>query len=76
MVDAAVSSRGWCVSARRHPETKGKGYGFWHVISEASQINNRNEGERIPNLRRCELKPHRRESFERERTAFYQAQKD
>ena len=35
-------------------KTKGKGYAFWHVISEAPQSNNRNESERIPNLRRCE----------------------
>ena len=136
LVYATVSFRGWRVNARRHPETKGKSYGFWHVISEAPQSNNRNEGERIPNLRRCErirwiawaieqadkgaddfswwenrrgrevsvviwaerldfvvvlarrreyyllktafceLKPHRRESFKRERAAFYQAQKD
>ena len=36
------------------PETKHKGYGFWHLISEAPDQRNRNEDDRIPDLRRCE----------------------
>lgn len=42
------------VTAPRRPETDGKGAGFWHVISEAPDKNNRNEEDRIPDLRRCE----------------------
>lgn len=36
------------------PESKGRGYGFWHLISEAPDQRNRDEDERIPDLRRCE----------------------
>lgn len=36
------------------PESKRKGYGFWHLISEAPDQGNRDEDERIPDLRRCE----------------------
>lgn len=34
---------------RFHPLTRGKGYGFWHIIQEGSI-----EEEREPDLRRCE----------------------
>jgi hypothetical protein len=114
---------------------KDKGFSFWHVISEAPDRQNRNEGDRIPDLRRCErirwiaqaiqhasngtdgfiwwesqrksevrvviwaepwdfvvilakrreyyllktafceLKPHRRRTFEREREAYWRSQK-
>lgn len=46
--------RGWRVTAQRHPETLGKGFSFWHTISEAPDRKNRNEVDRIPDLRRCE----------------------
>ncbi len=49
-----VEFRGWKVSAQFRPETRGKGFSFWHTISEAPDPNNRNEDERIPNFRRCE----------------------
>lgn len=42
------------VRVRFRPETKRKGYGFWHLISEAPDQKNRNEDARIPDLRRCE----------------------
>ena len=36
------------VSVRKIPESQGKGYGFWHCISEGEQ-----EDDRIPDLERC-----------------------
>jgi len=42
------------IKVRFNPETKRKGYGFWHLISEAPDQNNRNEEDRIPDMRRCE----------------------
>jgi hypothetical protein len=42
------------VSARYQPATRGKGFSFWHVISEAPSRDNRNEDDRVPNIRRCE----------------------
>lgn len=42
------------VKVRFMPETRRKGYGFWHLISEAPDPNNRNEADRIPDLARCE----------------------
>lgn len=42
------------VNVRYIPATKHKGYGFWHLISEAPSKNNRNEDDRIPDLKRCE----------------------
>lgn len=42
------------VKVRFSPTTKHKGYGFWHLISEAPSQDNRNEDDRIPDLRRCE----------------------
>jgi hypothetical protein len=52
-------ARAWCfrgdpVKVRYMPESKRKGYGFWHLISEAPDQGNRDEDERIPDLRRCE----------------------
>ena len=46
--------QGWRVSAQYRPETRGKGFSFWHTISEAPDKKNRNEDDRIPDLRRCE----------------------
>ncbi|MCP4710272.1 MAG: hypothetical protein GY869_16740 [Planctomycetes bacterium] len=37
------------VAVRKIPESKGKGYGFWHCISEGAK----EEEERIPDLERC-----------------------
>jgi len=53
-VRADVWFRGWRVRAQYRPETRGKGFSFWHTISEAPDRNNRNEEDRIPDLRRCE----------------------
>ena len=41
------------VKVRFNPTTRHKGYGFWHLISEAPSQNNRNEDNRIPDLERC-----------------------
>lgn len=46
--------QGYRVSAQHRPETRGKGFSFWHTISEAPDRKNRNEEERTPDLRRCE----------------------
>lgn len=45
------------VRVRFLPETRGMGYGFWHLISEAPDSRNRDEEARIPDLRRCERLP-------------------
>ena len=41
------------VKVRIYPETRHKGYGFWHLISEAPSPTNRNEDDRTPDLDRC-----------------------
>lgn len=51
---AGLTFCGSQVKVRFRPETKHKGYGFWHLISEAPDQRNRNEDDRIPDLRRCE----------------------
>ncbi len=48
MLSSKLLFRGSRVSVRRIPETKGKGYGFWHCISEGED-----EDDRIPDLERC-----------------------
>lgn len=54
LVRKTVTYKGWRVSAPHRPETNGKGYSFWHTISEAPDRSNRNEDDRIPDMRRCE----------------------
>ncbi len=49
-----IQFRGWRVTAQYRPETRGKGYSFWHTISESPDKKNRNEDDRIPDFRRCE----------------------
>ena len=51
---ASLRFLGAPVKVRFRPESKQKGYGFWHLISEAPEQSNRNEDDRIPELRRCE----------------------
>lgn len=51
---ARLRFRGCPLRVRFHPMAKHKGYGFWHLISEAPDQRNRNEDDRIPDLRRCE----------------------
>lgn len=54
LVRRAVTFRGWPVKPQYRPSHRGKGFSFWHVISEAPDPRNRNEDDRIPGLRRCE----------------------
>jgi hypothetical protein len=49
VVRPQLTYRGLRVSARRNPETNGKGAGFWHIVSEGKE-----EDERLPDPRRCE----------------------
>ncbi|MCH7805817.1 MAG: hypothetical protein IH995_01550 [Proteobacteria bacterium] len=49
IVRAGLTFDGNPISCRRHPETDGKGFRFWHIISTGTA-----EEERIPDLRRCE----------------------
>ncbi len=49
-----ICFKGTRVSARFKPPTKGKAYCFWHLISTAPDQRNRNEEDRIPDIRRCE----------------------
>lgn len=51
---ANLTFRGDPIKVRFRPLTKKKGFGFWHLISEAPDQRNRNEEDRIPDLRRCE----------------------
>ena len=50
---AGLYFRGALVKVRFNPTTKHKGYGFWHLISEAPSQSNRNEDDRVPDLDRC-----------------------
>lgn len=43
-----VCFRGRTVAVRKTPETRGKGYGFWHCIQEGPK-----EQERTPDFERC-----------------------
>ncbi len=49
IVRSRLTFRNLPVKAKYAPPTKNKGYGFWHLISEGQ-----NEDDRIPDLRRCE----------------------
>lgn len=53
-VRPGVTFRGIKVSAQFRPDTRGKGFSFWHTISEAASPDNRNEDDRVPDIRRCE----------------------
>jgi hypothetical protein len=48
LVFSKARFRNACVGVRRIPEADGKGFGFWHCISEG-----RKEKDRIPDLERC-----------------------
>ena len=54
VVPAGLSFQGAPIRAQFRPETRGKGFSFWHLISEAPDKSNRNEDDRIPDLTRCE----------------------
>jgi hypothetical protein len=53
VVHAGLQFAGYPVRAQFRPETRGKGFSFWHLISEAPDRINRNEDDRIPDLDRC-----------------------
>ena len=54
IVRTEILFQGLRVNAQYRPETRGKGFSFWHTISEAVDRRNRNEEDRIPDFRRCE----------------------
>lgn len=49
IVNGGLEVDGYPVKCRFHPPSKGKGFGFWHIIQEGLT-----EEERTPDLRRCE----------------------
>lgn len=49
IIDNRLFFQGLPVNPRRFPETRGKHFTFWHLISEGEK-----EDERTPDLRRCE----------------------
>ena len=49
IVEAGIIFQGLPVRTQYRPPTKGKGFGFWHMISEGSE-----EEERTPDIFRCE----------------------
>lgn len=49
IVNCEIKFRGMPVKTQYRPATKGKGFGFWHLISDGP-----NEDDRIPDMRRCE----------------------
>lgn len=53
VVHAGLIFQGAPIKAQFRPETRGKGFSFWHLISEAPDKNNRNEDDRIPDPDRC-----------------------
>jgi len=53
-VRPVVKFQGLRVSAQFRPETRGKGFSFWHTISKSPDKDNHNEEDRIPDLRCCE----------------------
>lgn len=53
-VRSDIQFQGCRVTAPYRPESKGRHFSFWHVISEAPHPTNRNEEDRLPDLRRCE----------------------
>jgi len=49
VVNGRLTFQGLPVKSQYRPETNGKGFSFWHLISEGE-----NEDDRTPDLRRCE----------------------
>lgn len=49
IVQGKLEFLGLPVKTQYRPPSQGKGFGFWHVISEGQE-----EAERIPDFRRCE----------------------
>lgn len=53
VIRPGLSFQGFPIRAQFRPETRSKGFSFWHLISEAPDKNNRNEDDRIPDFERC-----------------------
>lgn len=49
IVHSGLRFRGCPIKCRKHPETRGRSFGFWHLVQEG-----RVEEDRVPDLRRCE----------------------
>lgn len=49
IVNANLTFQGRRISCQYRPESNGKHFGFWHVVSDGKV-----EEERIPDMRRCE----------------------
>jgi len=49
VIQSGIRFRGLPIKARYEPATKGKGFSFWHLISEGER-----EEDRTPDFRRCE----------------------
>lgn len=49
VANAGLTFNGLRVTCQYRPESQGKHFGFWHVISEGED-----EAERLPDFRRCE----------------------
>ena len=49
IVNSGIEFKGWPVRSQYRPPAKGKGFGFWHLISEGSEEENR-----TPDMLRCE----------------------
>jgi hypothetical protein len=49
VANAGLTFNGLRVTCQYRPESQGKHFGFWHVISEG-----KDEAERLPDFRRCE----------------------
>lgn len=52
VINAGLLFNNLPIKARFKPMTNGKGYGFWHIISDGKE-----EEERVPDMRRCESLP-------------------
>ena len=53
VVHAGLRFQGVPVRAQYRPDTRAKGFSFWHLISEAPSKDNKNEEDRIPDFDRC-----------------------
>ncbi len=49
VANAGLTFNGFKIRCKYSPESQGKHFGFWHVISEGEA-----EEDRLPDLRRCE----------------------
>jgi len=55
IINSNLIFQGLPVKAKYMPATRGMGFGFWHLISEAAPTKGKkDEDERVPDLHRCE----------------------